>query len=410
MKKIVLSMAAAALTAGSLSAGAITLYQDKDTGAIYTKPGPNRVELGDFISAKEVYIQNETIKSKMAKALKGTTVKSKVKTLKFSGKHYLGFTSINYDDNRDSINRFETRRNYLQVKAYWNKKDYARITLDTFQQYKDTGSKDDGSWLVRLKYAYIYLDNILPYTGVEFGQAHRPWIDWEEHHGWWYRSINKVFVEDKYMGAHMTNSADIGFNLKTKTEYFSSEVGLFNGEGYHDASTEENQQLSFEWRLTANLLGTGKEKVHMDDEYADISFFGQVNPEYKNNVKDFKWYGIHGVYNRPLFLVAAQYVKSDYEGDGAYEGNGWSVNGEFRPVKKWSILGRYDNWNVENDDPAVKDYTRKGYIAGVAYKYNKNVKFIGNITHVDNRDPAYFAKYNHYNKYNQYMFTAEVNW
>lgn len=398
MKKITLSLVVAAIAA---SASTITLYQDLDTGAIYTKPGANRVELGDFISAKDVYVENEMIKSKMSKALKGTVVKSKVKTLKFSGKHYLGFTSINYEDDRDTVNRFETRRNYFQVKAYWNKKDYARITLDTFLQYKDTNSKDDGSWLVRLKYAYIYLDNILPYTGVEFGQAHRPWIDWEEHHGWFYRSIAKTFIEAK-KGAHLINSADLGVNFKTNTEYFSSEIGVYNGEGYHSETANSNTDLSFEARLTAHILGTGKNKKPkpQEDSYADISFLMQYSTEHKNTNNDLKWYGIHAVYNQPLFLLAGMYLKSDND-NGEYEGKGWSINGEFRPVKEWSILARYDKWDVEE---IGEEKTRKEYIVGAVYNFNKNVKLIGNIFGIDPDD----------NKDNdeeiRYMFTAEVKW
>ncbi len=52
MKKIALSLAA--LVASSAMATTITLYQDKDTGAIYTKPGKNRVALGEFISKEEL--------------------------------------------------------------------------------------------------------------------------------------------------------------------------------------------------------------------------------------------------------------------------------------------------------------------------------------------------------------------
>ena len=133
----------------------------------------------------------------------GTFVKSKVPVLKFSGKHYLGFVS------NDGDNKFETRRNYFQVKAYFkdHPKSYLRTTLDTHQvnDGRDITGKDlDGTWNVRLKYAYLYLYNVLPNTGVEIGQVHRPWIDNEEHGNWNYRSISKVFVEDG-MGTHLTN-------------------------------------------------------------------------------------------------------------------------------------------------------------------------------------------------------------
>ncbi len=322
---------------------------------------------------------------------KGTLVKSKAPVLKFSGKHYLGFVSDNAGDDR--TNEFETRRNYLQVKAYFkeNPKDYMRITLDTFHNTSDDG-KDEGSWEVRLKYAYLYLDNILPFTGVEIGQAHRPWIDYEEHHGWNYRSISKVLVE-AHDGAHFTNSADLGVNFKTKTDYFSSEIGLFNGEGYH--GIEDGNGLSGEWRLTGHLLGTGEKHVHKHDTYADISFFGQYNTDYKAKGNDFVWYGVHAVYNQPEFLLSAQYIQASDGGDDK-EGKGYSVNGEFRFAEDWNLIGRYDYFELDNVDEE-----RERVIAGVSYQYNKNVEFIANYLKEEVNDDT---------NTDAIMLTAEVNW
>jgi hypothetical protein len=231
---------------------------------------------------------------------------------------------------------------------------------------------------------------------MEFGQAHRPWIDYEEHNGWLYRSIAKVFVEE-HNGAHLTNSADLGVNFKTKTAYFSSEIGLFNGEGYH--GRQSGNSLSFEWRLTANLLGTGKKHVHLDDEYAKVSFLGQQNSKYKG-ADDLNWWGIHAVYNQPLFLLAAMYVDSDNEG-GSHEGKGYSVNAEVRPIEKWSFIGRYDDWTdkSKSDEPHKKEY-----IVGVAYKYNKNVKMLANIFSIDPNDNV------DDDKKTKYMLTTEVKW
>jgi len=325
-------------------------------------------------------------------APKGTLVKSKVPVLKFSGKHYLGFVSSKADGGNRK-NAFETRRNYFQVKGYFaeDAKDYFRITLDTFHNDSETTGDDKGSWEVRLKYAYLYLDNVLPFTGVEIGQAHRPWIDYEEHHGWNYRSISKVMVED-HDAAHFTNSADLGVNFKTKTEYFSSELGVFNGEGYH--GIEDGEGLSGEWRLTGHLFATGKKHVHKHDTYADVSFFGQYNTDYKHGDPDFVWYGLHAVYNQPEFLLAAQYVNAT-EGDSDVKGKGYSVNGEFRFAEDWNLLGRYDNYELDSGTD------KKRTIAGIAYKYNKNVEFIANYLKTDvTGDPTEDAL----------MLTTEVNW
>ena len=351
-------------------------------------------------------VTEEETAAHVEKFAEATVVKSKAPLLKFSGKHYLGFVSSEQGDVTD--NKFETRRNYLQVKGYLGEdsKDFFRITLDTYQisDGKDddgvyiAGKDSEGTWNVRLKYAYLYLDEILPYTGVEIGQAHRPWIDYEEHGGWNYRSISKVFVEDGD-AAHLTNSADLGINFKTKMDYFSSELGIFNGEGYH--GIEDGEGLSAEWRLTGHLLGGGTHKRKKSSTYADVSFFGQWNADSnKHKNADLNWYGVHAVYNMPMFLVAGQWISTE-DADIHYAGEGYSVNGEFRlgevadEMKNVGIIGRYDSWEME--DGIDKERT----IAGLTYKYNKYVEFIANYqgTEITGED-----------KEDAFMLTTEVNW
>ena len=323
----------------------------------------------------------------------GTLIKSKVPVIKFNGTHYLGFVHTK-PQSGESDDKFETRRNYFQTKAYFkeNPKDYMRLTLDT-----NTNSAGEAN--VRLKYAFLYLNDILPSTSVELGQTHRPWIDYEEHSGWLYRSIAKTFVEE-HNGAHFTNSADRGMDFKTKTEYFSSELGVFNGEGYHtnDIDNAEDRGLSYEWRLTANILGTGKKHTHArKDRYANISFLGQYNRKHLGS-EDFKWAGVHAVYNQPSFLLAGMFVKSNELTGDKNTGDGYTINAEYRPADKWAILGRYDSFSADDN----KD--REEYIAGIAYDYNKNVKFIGNLFHIDSDTNI------DNNAEDRFMLSAEVNW
>lgn len=344
---------------------------------------------------------------------------AKSSKLKFSGTHYLGYKNIQYsDDTKDSFSGFETRRNYLQVKAYLleDPKSYLRVTLDTYQNKVDTAGTDvdiegENSWNVRLKYAYLYLNEVLPFTGVELGQVHRPWIDYEEHQGWWYRSISKVYVEASE-SAHLTNSADLGFNFKTKTPYFTSEIGMFNGEGYH--SEEGGTGNSLEWRATASMLGNGeKKRKPLKDNYFDASFFGQYNMDStKNGEETYAIYGLHTVFNMPALLVAAQYVMADNDATTRqkdFNGQGLSVNGTYRfgADYKWEVLGRYDVWTAEDDLEATEangDLNRMYGIVGAAYQYNKNVKFIANALYTDpNTD---FDN----DDYVSYMLTAEVHW
>jgi len=353
------------------------------------------------LEKKEAHVSIEAPKHK------STTVKSHVPVLKFSGTHYLGFVSSrNYNGDKD--NKFETRRNYFQAKAYFseNPKDYIRLTLDTFDE--KASNPNGGQSSVREKYAYLYLDNVLPNTGIELGQTHRPWIDYEEHNGWNYRSISKTMVEEGN-SANLTNSADRGFDLKTKTPYFSSEFGVFNGEGYHnvDADLSNGSRLSGEWRMTAHLLGTGKKKANKDLEYAHLSFFGQENKiSAKHGNEDLLWMGIHAVYNQPRFLIAAQYVKVR-KGINTLQGEDYSVNGEFRVTPKWNTLARYDL--IDLDDPTLGN--KKRLIAGVSYKYNKNVEFIANyLKESGSIINTYDASGRANVKEDALMLTAEVEW
>ena len=326
-------------------------------------------------------------------------LESKVHKVDFSGTHYLGFVSKANSDG-SVANGFETRRNYLQFKAYVFERDYFRITFDTYE-VDDTSTNLDGTWAVRLKYAYVYLHEVLPFTNAELGQVHRPWIDFEEHGAWNYRSINKVFIEDT-QAAHLTNSADLGFNLKTYTDYFSSEIGLFNGEGYHNAN--DGAGLSGEFRATIHTLGTSNEKRKDTSTYLDLSTFGVYSlKDSKRGNKDWIMAGGHGVYNSPLFLVAGQYVKSYNEG-GSYQGSGYSLNTEIRPFgMEYFFIGRYDYWDQTGTVSAGSHDDVNTLIYGVVNKFKKGINFIANVkqsSFVNNASKSFTA----------YMLSAELKY
>lgn len=350
---------------------------------------------------------------------KATPVFAKTSKIKFSGQHYLGFVSQK-DSGESYDNKFEMRRNYLQTKAYLfdDPKSYMRVTLDAYQNTFDDG-KDEGSWEVRVKYAYLYLNDVLPFTGVEFGIAHRPWLDYEEHQGWWHRAVDKTFTESK-QSADLTNSADLGVNFKTKTPYFTSELGIFNGEGYH--GIEGGKGLSGEWRLTAAILGNGEEKRKArKTTYFDASFWGQYNVHNsKNDEETYKIYGFHAVYNQPEFLISAQYNIADNDNDYItnslnhrmhHNGHGYSVNGDYRfgEELQYDLFARYDHWKAEDPANIIPDANMDHVIYGIAWEQNKNVTWYLNGKYYDPEDGInYEGKAR--KKFNAGMLTAEINW
>ena len=435
MKKIVLSTMAVLALGTSLSA--LTLYTDPVTGQVFTAPGEGRVKIGNFVEeetvakqnssiakiAEETEKQSETI-AKIEKDSKSVPVFAKADKLKFSGLTYIGYNYTNYDatlsdgtpNTRADISQFEIRRAYLQMKAYLldDPKSYYRVTLDVHQDSKANGDTTDGDMLLRIKYAYVYLNNILPFTGVEVGIAHRPWHDYEEHTSWYYRDISKVLVEQKN-GADLSNSADFGFNFKTKTKYFDSEVGMFNGEGYH--ATQLGTGVSFEWRTTVHLMGVNGKDKQTTKTYWDASFYGQYNMEHKDVIvgaitekQDLIFGGLHTVYNQPSFLVAAQYIYSDNTSKIANNvsgqaGSGYSFNGEYRfgAEKEFRIIGRYDRWTPEENN-AADEKDQDTYIAGIAWQQNENIQWVANVDVTDNENGSAREDHNGI----AYMLTTQV--
>jgi len=403
MKKIILSTLSV-LTLGSvaLQAGSLKLYQDAN-GQVFTKPAEGRTLIED----------------------KTVDVFAKSSKLKFSGVTFIGYTYDDYKsdtsavDYNDDTSNFEIRRAYFQLKAYLleDPKSYYRITFDVHQDTKANGDTTDGDMLLRVKYAYLYLNEVLPFTGVEVGLVHRPWHDYEEHNAWFFRNISKLLTEQKN-GADLSNSADYGFNFKTRTQYFDSELGLFNGEGYH--STQIGTDLSFEWRTTAHILGVDGKDKEKKLTYWDASFFGQYNKNHKgvdtndddtdDRFDDLEFYGLHTVYNQPSFLVSAQYIYSvDTADNGNYvsaqAGSGYSFNGEYRlgTSKEYRLLARYDSWTPNKID-ADEEKEQKTIIAGVAWDQNKNIQWVANIDITENEAGSGREDYNGV----AYMVTTQV--
>ncbi len=392
MKKIILS-AVTAVTLGSVAihASDIKLYQDAN-GQVFTSAADGRTLIED----------------------KSTSVFAHADKLKFSGQTFIGYKNTDFKDNtaNPDTQTFEVRRGYLQLKAYLldDPKSYYRVTLDL----KQDSDIDGGSLVVRAKYAYLYLNEILPATGLEIGLAHRPWHDYEEHNSWYYRSISEVLIENKN-SAHLANSADFGVMAKTVTKYVDADIGVFNGEGYHNPQISDG--MSLEWRFTGHLLGVNGKDNQTKSTYFDASFFGQLNSKHyavsATQTDDLNFYGLHTVFNMPMFLASAQYVLSDDTSDvstrvSAGAGNGYSVNGEFRfgSAYQYKLLGKYDSWTPKALS-GTPEYERKTIIAGAAWKQNKNVEWVANVTVNSDKDDYYKTSAATANG-TAYMLTAEV--
>ncbi|MDD2356719.1 MAG: hypothetical protein PHX13_02260 [Thiovulaceae bacterium] len=326
---------------------------------------------------------------------------------------YIGYDNFDYRNNGAikpvDNSQFELRRMYFQVKAHLleDPKSYFRITLDE--------NNNAGYYDMNIKYAYLFLNNILPFTDVEIGQAHTTLLDYEESHSWAYRSIDNVFTEQNNAGK-LNASGDRGIDLKTNTKYFSSEIGIYNGEGYHADQTHtavNSMGMDYEGRLTAHLLGTGTD-YNQKHTYFDVSLLGKDNTKGNANGTDIQYIGVHSVFNMKNFLIAGQYISApDTDKSAAvsgHSGKGYSVNVEGRLGEKdqYHAFARYDSWTPEVVAGATKNDDRT-YILGAAWDMNKNVQWIANVITTDNQHDATNVNGTVNPNGNEYMITAQVS-
>lgn len=345
--------------------------------------------------------------AELDKEKKPSFLSSLAERISISGLSYFGYT-YTFQRVGSDFSAFELRRNYLTVQGTLTDMFSVRTTLDV------TREAGGGNVEVRLKYGYLYAKDFLPSTSLEVGVSHTPWLDWEEHHGWFYRSVERAFIEVSD-SAGLFTSADLGANLKTSTPYVSSEIGIFNGEGYDHLDRVGGTPFSeaVAGRATFHALATGDKKVNpTKDKYLDVSFntFDSFHhnggsasasvPGSSTNARgdlDRLVFQFHMVFNMPMFLVAAQYAYNQERFETVrLDNQGVSVNGEFRPVEDWALFGRFDYWRIEHGDD------RKFYVYGVAYSLNRFVKLIANgITSNKDGDTGDFSRA---------MISAEVEW
>ncbi|MEZ5316579.1 MAG: porin [Vicinamibacterales bacterium] len=159
--------------------------------------------------------------------------------------------STDADGNRISPNAFNVARAYLNITGTLSHVVSFRITPDAKRE-TGIGSSLNGSLTFRLKYAYAQfnMDDWMPAgTQIRVGIIQTPFIDSQEG-VYRYRFQGTVFAErDGGM-----SSADAGVSIKTplKGNYGDVQVGLYNGEGYSKA--ESNDQKSIQLRATIRPL------------------------------------------------------------------------------------------------------------------------------------------------------------
>lgn len=150
--------------------------------------------------------------------------------------------------NREGYNAFDVTRAYLNINGQLSRNVRFRFTPDI---RRITDGSLAGTLTVRVKYAFIQLDNVgAPRSWVRFGQHQSPWLDFEESVNR-YRVQGTVFSEREGL---IPGSADFGVSYFTPLPKGYGEIhgGVYNGEGFTQA--EANKYKSFQGRLTVRPL------------------------------------------------------------------------------------------------------------------------------------------------------------
>ena len=153
---------------------------------------------------------------------------------------------VQYDaelTNRDAFNVFDLTRGYININGQLSKNVRFRLTPDV---RRITDSSLAGTLVLRVKYAFVELDNVkAARSWVRFGAHQTPWLDFEESIDR-YRVQGTMFSEREGL---IPGSSDFGVGYFTPVgKYVDIQTGVYNGEGY--AQTDVNKYKSAQGRLT----------------------------------------------------------------------------------------------------------------------------------------------------------------
>lgn len=304
--------------------------------------------------------------------------------LKIGGTFYLAYQNgmmgngPGTNDGTTSYNQFVLNRGYFDVQKKISSNFMGRYTTDITRD----GS---GDWKTRIKYLYGKFsfkgNDAISGIGIEFGQVHNPWLDFEESING-FRMQGTMFLER----SGIFNSADVGVvagsDLGGKIDeayrkdvnghyagrWGTWQLGLYNGGGYHAA--ENNQNKVVEGRLTVRPLPDVVPGLQ-------VSVLGMGGKGNTVAHPDFKVLNIMGSFQSVWVTATGQYYKGTGNAGGSAVDNngdsikrdGYSVFGAVHVAKehRLSVIGRFDHFD-SNTDIDTNDVVKRG-IGGIAYAF-----------------------------------------
>lgn len=342
-------------------------------------------------TVKEEKKVDEKIEKKVSENMPADTkdinkVVQALKGWKFGYLWYISYQNGEAGDTSggEGFSRFTVKRGYINIEKEITPWFSARVTPDV-SQMTDNGSFD-GSFTVRLKYLYGKFKlpefAFLTKPFVEVGIVHMPWLDYEENLNW-YRCQDTMFLERN----GLFNSADVGINFVSlfggliseeyqnkvnnayPGRYGSMALAVMNGGGY--TAAEKNQNKVLEGRLTIRPLPD----IIPGLQFSYFGITGKGNKGKNDIPSNPTWQLNNGFvsFEHEYVVLTGQYYwgKGNQSGADTNKRDGYSFFAELKPHKKFSIIGRYDFFDPNDDQ---QDDESRRYIAGVAYHLDKQHK------------------------------------
>jgi len=286
--------------------------------------------------------------------------------VKVGGVAYAQF-GYQFNDTTGHANAFDLTRSYVNVTAKFAGGLATRITSDL---YKD----DNGSYTLRIKYAYAaYTPGKSPLT-FKLGMIHTPWIDWEEHL-WGYRMQGTMAVD---RAGYMTSS-DLGLGIDGAwaNQAVNMQVGAYNGEGYHHGVGDKRKDVM--GRVSVRLLPSNDGGAQGG---LRVSLYGQYGKPTGGGER-MRALGMVS-YKSKLFTLAAEgglmRDSSTTAPTARADGRIVSSYGVFNvPNTKAAVIGRVD-WR--DPDKTVDGDQQTRLIGGVSYQLHDHLRLLADLDYI----------------------------
>jgi hypothetical protein len=264
------------------------------------------------------------------------------------------------DGNLYHPSQFNIARSYLNVTGNISHIIAFRITPDVSRE-TNTASSLSGSLEFRIKYAYAQFnldDWMTKGSYARFGIQQTPWLDFAEGI-YRYRFQGTMFVEREGYFA----SADAGgsFHYQFPSNYGDVHVGVFNGENYNRAETNNQKALMVRATVrpfatqTPILRGLRASVFYDGDHYVQDAertrLMAGLTFEHKYVNAAFEYLNTHD-------------QTSAKPGSANVEGHGFSIWATPKSTKGWEALLRYDHLKP---NASANDTERHRTILGVSY-------------------------------------------